>query len=219
MKVRLIEKTQNSKIESMDIGNMFEQQVLRHRPMAHRLGWHLIRRWGLELSRDEGTSMIDYALCETLARFDQDRGTEVSTYLYYVLKGELKRMRRTNLRAQLHLSINEPEATTREEDAPLSFVRPICPRPLAEQSIHEARLRTVCKRALTKLPSIQRKVLIESVAEGQSVAGLARRLGYSRGHLSSVKSSAMRTIRKQLRNQRQELLWDSEFRMPDSEAA
>ena len=189
-------------------GMSFDELVLHHRPMAHRLGWHLIRRWGLEMSKDEATSLIDYALCEALTRFDSTRGAELSTYLYYVLKGELKRVRRWNAKGSLNMPLADEHEGHGDEENSVPMQRAVCPKPSPEQELHHANVRSICKEVMDGLSQVQRTVVMETVAGESNVAGLARKLGYSRGHLSTLKNSALRTIRSQMRHRASDLLWD-----------
>jgi DNA-directed RNA polymerase sigma subunit (sigma70/sigma32) len=177
--------------------------------MAHRLGWHLIRRWGLEISRDDAESMIDYALCEALSRFDETRGAEFSTYLYYVLKGELKRIRRSMVRLQSCVPLAEDHDAEHDEDSFSPIPRVASPTPSPEQELHQSNVRSLCERLMKGLTSVQKAVVMETVAGDENVAGLARKLGYSRGHLSTVKSATMRSLRSSVKAEKNELFWEN----------
>ncbi len=190
-------------------GGSFEEQVLHHRPMAHRLGWHLIRRWGLDLPRDDATSMIDYALCEALARFDPSRGAELSTYLYYVLKGELKRLKRLGTREIRNVPLlDEREAQKSEESERITKEIPSCPNPSPEAETHGNHVRELCRKLVAELSEVQRQVVMDTVAGEENVASVARRLGYSRGHLSTLKNSALRRMRRGVRQKSCDLIWN-----------
>jgi len=187
----------------------FGDRVLAERPMAHRLGWHLIRRWGLDISRDDAESMIDYALCEALSRFDETRGAEFSTYLYYVLKGELKRIRRSMVRLQACVPLGDDHDADHDDEAFSPIPRVASPTPTPEQELHQLNVRTLCAKLMQNLSSVQKAVVMEAVAGDENVAGLARKLGYSRGHLSTVKSATLRSLRNAVTASQEDLFWEN----------
>jgi DNA-directed RNA polymerase specialized sigma subunit len=49
-----------------------------------------------------------------------------------------------------------------------------------------------------KLLPFEFKVIAEVVIQGEKVAKLARRIGYSRGHVSDIKTNALQKMRDQL---------------------
>ena len=55
-----------------------------------------------------------------------------------------------------------------------------------------------CTRALARLSVMERKVVLQAVVLDFKVAPLARRLGYSRGYLFSLRQSAFLKMRRDL---------------------
>jgi len=78
-----------------------------------------------------------------------------------------------------------------------------------EQELHQLNVRTLRAKLMQNLSSVQKAVVMEAVAGDENVAGLARKLGYSRGHLSTVKSATLRSLRNAVTASQEELFWEN----------
>lgn len=93
-------------------------------------------------------------------------------------------------------SVSELEGT--ESDA-RHWIQLAADHPSPEREVETAELRAVLRKILATLEQLDRAVLLACYIEGENVAQMARVLGYSRGHLSLLKSNASRRGRIQLR--------------------
>jgi len=184
-----------------------EAMILAHREAAHRIGRGLIQRWGIELTPDERDSLIDLALCEAAAGYKPERGASLTTWFFYVLQGELKKARADRrdpgVRGPTSMAITD---TGYEGESEMPVVQIASTGPSPEREVHCGELRQICQRALDQIGELERTILVEIILGEEKVARLARRLGYSRGHLSLLKSSGARRLRGLLGDSAAELL-------------
>jgi len=204
--------------EANRIGNHHDL-ILANREAAHRVGHSLIRRWGLTLPEDERTSAIDIALCEAAATYDPTRGTSLITWFFYSFKGEL-----SNLLAERSdpCSGMNPRsiALDANEESDGDWARQLAsPDHSPERTSFLEELRSLCHKALRELTELERVVVLETYLAEEKVAKLARRLGYSRGHLSLVKNNSARRLRGLINRRRDELDWESPVSDSSKEAA
>lgn len=172
--------------------------ILEHRTTALKIARSLLRRWNLFIDINEVQSLSDIALCEAVRGFDESRGTRFSTYLFPYIKGiliaELKSVKRDQLHqaptatisqgfedsyleteAYLHSS---SESVTDESETP-------------EHHTYRRELREICAKALGTLLPLERQTLVGVHVMDEKVAQLARKIGYSRPYLSSIRTRAI----------------------------
>jgi len=151
----------------------------------------------LILSPDESTSTIDYALCEAALTFDSTRGATLLTWFFYALKTELGKLVNERTRATMTRPIcNSGEDHADEEWG--AAVQVPCPAPSPERRSEQLQLTARCQNALKSLDDLERRVVLQVVVAEEKVARVARRLGYSRGHLSLIKSLGVKKLRSAL---------------------
>jgi RNA polymerase sigma factor (sigma-70 family) len=180
--------------------------IMKHREQAQRMACALLRRWGAHLTPDELTSAVDLALCEAALRYAPRPGAAFATYLFYFLKGEVIRSltaasgqsveeshdaRVNDDESGYHPSVEE-ELPSEDEAAQMSSLQVKCP----ERETYLGELRAVCKDALAQLSTLERKIIVESHVEERDMVSMAKRLGYSRGHLFAIRKSAERKVRR-----------------------
>lgn len=198
----------------------YQELVLENRDAAHRVGRSLLRRWGFILPVDERNSAIDIALCEAALTYDPARGTSLITWFYYSFKGELGRILSERFDP---CSIMNPKSLALDaEESPEGEsvrIQLTSPEPSPERCSFVEELRRICRQALGELSELERLVILETYLGDEKVAKLARRLGYSRGHLSLVKNSSARRFCALVRQSHSDLTWDTDLPNPEKEAA
>jgi RNA polymerase sigma factor (sigma-70 family) len=168
--------------------------ITEHRNRAFAMALSQVRRWGAPLSRDEVRSIADLAVCEAARGFRPEAGT-FETYLFYYVRKELLK---TIDRAVHHTSrLRSLEQTTGERESESSVEHR--PAECQEQSYYRKQLRGRCAAALAALNDLERRIISGTIFDEEQVTEVARKLGYSRGHLSEVKRGAMEKLRVTLR--------------------
>jgi RNA polymerase sigma factor (sigma-70 family) len=183
--------------------------IIALRTKAHRLAFALLRRWGAYLEADEVRSAADLALCEAATRYIPRADSTFITYLFYFIKGAIARALVEQRRASGHPIAVEAEGAPilgrrlypEEADEGEAFEIAAdrvhhCPERLA----YLREVRRHCRSALAELTPLEHRVVLEVHVEGNKVAPLARHLGYSRGHLFTVRKVAERKLRARLRD-------------------
>ncbi len=181
-----------------EAANPINQLILNNRVAAFRLAKHSLRRWRITIPIDEIQSAADLALCEAAQNFDPSRKTAFTTFLYYHLKGTLlsylssnKLPRIANIeRASLAQGSSESEAL----DGVIMTESGQSP----EQETYLKEIRGECNEALSNLSALERLIVIRVNVLEDKVANVARQIGYSRGHVSSLNSNATRRVRAAL---------------------
>jgi RNA polymerase sigma factor (sigma-70 family) len=186
---------------------MYEELVVNNRTTAQKLARSLLRRWACHMDMDEVTSIADLALCEAARRFDPTRNIQFITFLFHFVRGglvaEIRRCRassatifESDLRSSAERSGTESD--NRDHGAVLSAMSSETPTESVEnpeRAFYLGELRSLCKEAMNELNELERTALINIHVLDEKVARLARRVGYSRGHLSMVRTNAIRKIR------------------------
>lgn len=174
----------------------YQTLIIAHRDAAHRMGLSVLRRWGIRLDRDEALALFDIALCEAAATYKPARGASLLTWFFYNLKTELRRFLEAEMKPTAlgggAVSPHEGESSPEHPAAPLQLESP---ETSPEEQTYQRELRTLCREALGRCSPLEREVVLECYVQGEKVARVARRLGYSRGHLSLVKRNATRRFR------------------------
>ena len=171
--------------------NEREQLILAHQEFAENIAWKILKRWQVRLERDDIRSAAALALCAAAQTFDSSRGIAFSTLLFHHVRGVLlkhiaRSAKQQQVREAAQRVFNDPEVS----DAETEVVKPNhFPAPDAALLADEKRLQ--CQRALQELVPLERQVMEEWMYEGKSIVEIAKTLGYSRGHVSRIKTFAL----------------------------
>ncbi len=170
--------------------------VMENRTAALRIARSLLRRWNLFLDISEVQSLADIALCEAVRGFDESRGTRFITYLFPYIKGVLISELKSIQKDRMHRSADSHDHGASEdnhlESEMVEMVADESTSP--EHQTYRAELRVICDMALKTLQPIEREALIGVHVMDDKVAQLARRIGYSRPYLSSVRTRAIEKL-------------------------
>lgn len=183
--------------------------ILENRTSAQRMARSLLKRWGAFLDSEEVVSLTDLSLCEAARSFDPNRGVRFTSFLFYTLRGNLIRAltescrrgaimtesdmqcaetgNNTNAEGGSRSRSMDQRATTGEEEES-------CP----EKVTYLKELRAHCNRALNQLSQLERKIVIDVHVLDWKVARVARKIGYSRGHVSALRKDAFAKLRPML---------------------
>lgn len=172
-----------------------ERIILAHRESARKMALKLLRRWGAQLESDEVDSIRDLALCEAAKTFSPSNGTKFVTYFFFFLKGFL--IREITRRAS---GVNECPVEESEFERAASDNN-MCHKdsfPMPDDALYQSELRNKCEEALQELSPIEQKVVNHVHVLGYKVAAVARKFGYSRGHVSEIRRKAFGKLRTRL---------------------
>lgn len=183
--------------------------VIEHRLLARHFAKGILRKWRAYCDSEELHSVVDIALCEAAARFDPKQGAKFTTWLYYFLRGYLIRevvmdacgSPRTGAGQVIdaeHVWGNGREHDSHPDHHELSFKRPVHSsyyglRP--DEMLYRKQLMGLSGRAVERLHGIEKKVVQSIYTDGRSISATARKLGYSRGHISRVHNRALRKLK------------------------
>ncbi len=174
-----------------------KELVIENRTAALRIARSLLRRWNLFLDLSEVQSLADIALCESVRSFDESRGTKFSTYLYPYIKGvliaELKSVKRDQLHHSSAMASTHGSDESQETESPI-YDRVADESASPEHHTYRGELREICARALDALQPLERETLLGVHVMEHKVAQLARRIGYSRPYLSSIRTRAIEKV-------------------------
>ena len=167
--------------------------ILANREVALKMAFGMVRRMGIEMSRDEITSLSDMAICEAALRYRPMPDASFSTYSYYFLKAEIRKELKMHLHATLENNAH-PEFQSEDSSSEESYVET---RVSAKQEMcPERRLQAKeVVRSLTVLNPVEQTILLSSVYQKKPISEMAQELGYSRGHLFAIKKLVERKVR------------------------
>lgn len=175
--------------------------VMENRVSALRIARSLLRRWNTYLDVSEVQSITDMALCEAVRGFDESRGTRFVTYLFPFIKGALIAEMKANQKDTVSLSSGACTSTStgnfsgdNSSASNAAMEIPAEESYSPEQQTYRAELRVLCNKALESLQPLEREALIGVDIYDHKVAQLARKIGYSRPYLSSVRTRAIEKI-------------------------
>lgn len=192
------ESLRGNNMKSVALSPSKMELVMNHRTSALRIARSLLRRWNTFLDLSEIQSISDMALCEAVRGFDETRGTRFVTYLFPFIKGaliaELKSCQRdsVSLSQVANGSSNAGEYGT-DSNGGVGAIPEIAADESCspEHQTYRQELRVLCNKALDSLQPLEREALIGVDIFDHKVAQLARRIGYSRPYLSSVRTRAI----------------------------
>lgn len=189
----------------------YHELVISERARARKLAHHILNHWNATLDRDEFESVVDLALCEAARNFKPQHDVKFSTYLFYFLKGALirsiafsKKDRCIPLDKEEHEQRSLLPAHELEEAAARQGYS-FSSDGLTEKNVYLDELRQYCEKALRGLSELERTVVFRVHVLDFKLARVARDLGYSRGHISELRTKAFRKVREEMGFLRQEL--------------
>jgi len=187
--------------------NTYEQLILEHRENGRKLARSLLRRWRVRIPAEETDSIVDLTLCEAARRYSPKFGASFMTFLFYHLRGNLVRFissaaqtssfmvsfsRMTGIEINDWSNFGEQELATLLPDFNISGrIHAEEPESLLLQQERVER----CREAVAKLDKLEQEVISKSFADDESLVHIAKRLGYSRCHISRVKKKALEKLK------------------------
>jgi RNA polymerase sigma factor (sigma-70 family) len=172
--------------------------VLEYRLKARKLARSFLRRWGVYLEGYLVDSMVDLSLCEAVARFDPERGASFMTFMYYHLRGNLMRLisesvnRSEMAQGRLVFDGDDGEVYIGSDEVFTSLHSGEAQSP---HDIIEGREELQrCLDACSQLDALGKDVIQRFYFNGEPVTTIARSLGYSRSHISRVKTRALKLL-------------------------
>ena len=189
--------------------NSTHEIIISHRITARKLARHMLKRWNARLDQEEIDSVADLALCEAARGFDPKEGSAFSTYLFYFLKGSLIKAMQMNKGVIINVSTCDGDMRKRTygdgvqdqyivDDTKGSLDDPDSPNSSPERGFYLLEIRRKCNEALLALSNLEREVVVKVHIFDYKVATVARRLGYSRGHISNMRKVALKKLQNQL---------------------
>jgi RNA polymerase sigma factor (sigma-70 family) len=173
-----------------------KELIMNNRTSALKIARSLLRRWGVYMDTTEVQSITDIALCEAARGFDLMRGTNFITYLFPYIKGALvtelkfsKRMLNT-ISATANCEGNQQSSDDEHSMYEISEYA-IDEQTTPEHLTYRGELRKLCREALNSLLPLEREALIAVDICEDKVAVFARKIGYSRPYISSVRTKAL----------------------------
>jgi len=188
------------KPKKMSEAERIEKLVIDNRLSAQKLGYSILRRWGVRIEKEELHSVIDYALCDSAIRYVPNKGASFPTYFYYHLRGHLIRLvadlkLASTTYAQLSSDSSDSDQTTIMHS---NFIPPVIAKSELTNSpeclvIKEEELNN-CSSSVAKLDKLEQAVLTR-IYNNEPLTRVARSLGYSRCHVSRIKQQALNKLK------------------------
>ncbi len=181
--------------------------VLEHRMLAKRIAKAMLKKWRSYYEPDELQSIVDIALCEAARAYRPEVGAKFSTFYFYHLKGRLVR-EIVRQRAQRKLSaarLPQMLASGDEHEEPSLEALGKEPNRLSpeidavagpDDVYYRKQLLDLSNQALATLGELEREIIRQLYFHGETSVTVARKLGYSRGHVSRLHSRAIKKLRR-----------------------
>lgn len=187
-----------------------EALILEHRLSARKIARHMMKKWNAHLSPDELDSIVDLAICEAAQNYTPIEGVAFTTYLFYFLKGNLikgicmNREAVAESRAEFdeertlsgQASESEYSLDGRGHHEISSNEQEVATSP--EKEAYLVELREHCNEAMMKLSNLERDIVFRVHVMDYNVTAVAKQLGYSRGHVSTLRGVALRKMKTAL---------------------
>ena len=173
------------------------QLVIENRTSAHRIAHRLRRRYCPTMDAVELESLADLCLCEAALVYDSGRGTQLLTLFYAFVWRKLAE----ELRGRKRHARNTKRAATNGADVKFEEdINPELASPDASPEEHTSlkEFSERCQKAAVRLTPLEKLVVYRVQVQAEKVAQVARSMGYSRGHLSTLQGSALRKLRSEL---------------------
>lgn len=181
-----------------------EQLILDHMQKGRQIAHSLLKRWRSRLEGAEVDSIVDLSLCEAAARFDPSKGVSFITFLFYHLKGNLVRLV-IEASTRNFIPVSELEATEGMESwhhRLLSVDAADAIRRDAEASPHDLlekkELAEVTMKICSKLSAVEQEIVHRIFVLEEQVLDVAEALGYSRCHVSRIKTRALELLEREI---------------------
>lgn len=166
--------------------------VMSYQEHARCYAYKLLRSWQVRLCADEVASNAAYALCIAARNFDSSLGTSFSTFLFHHVRGALLNTIRSSkkqsdiseeLKICSSLSISDSEYA----------LEPIAA--CQERQYLWREIRRIYEIAKSSLTALEQLVVNRCVMQDESLASVAKDLGYSRSHICRVRTRALAKLR------------------------
>lgn len=177
-----------------------QERILENRERATIMARALLKKWGAWIDGDDLQSIVDMALCEAAKHFRPTGATAFLSYAFYYIKGSLiQSISDARLRGVTGLRGRECEKVAYEAASTPTEVHgehavatsDYCP----DETVMRGETRNWLAANLTQLSGLEQRVVCGVDVLEFKVAALARKLGYSRGHLSMIRQQAIRKMR------------------------
>ncbi len=179
-----------------------EKIIIEYRVKARKIARAILKSWNAKLDREEIDSLVDLSLCEAIKRYDPQKGASFLTFVYYDIKGHLIKaiQEATEVVAALgneeFLENMHHQGTITTEDIVESLTGKTSLSP--EEALYQKELMEIIIKASEKLSLVEKEVLNKVYAQGRHTTEAAKELGYSRSHLSRIKTIALKTLKGEL---------------------
>ncbi|MBX7138539.1 MAG: sigma-70 family RNA polymerase sigma factor [Oligoflexia bacterium] len=175
-----------------------EELVVENREAAHKMAAYFLRRWAVRMDEEEVRSLADLALCEAAKRYRGPTLSKFTTYLYYYIKGELVRAIKRECQNSSLARLNDPDSSDKSAENVSVHERDElgqCSAQSPEEECEASELRGGFKRAFKTLTGLEKEIIFHVYVNEFKVASVARKLGYSRGHVSDMRRRALNKMR------------------------
>jgi RNA polymerase sigma factor (sigma-70 family) len=190
-----------------------EALIMKYRVKARKLGRSILRRWHARMDIEEVDSIVDLSLCETVKRFDPQRGASFMTFLFYHLKGNLVRAviaaastSAIPLAIADMVDVNPYESEDRGRGRSsglnaMELAEAISSQEVLQpdEALWRKEMSDMSALACSKLDDLEREIVKRIFIQEQQIIDIAAQLGYSRCHISRVKKKALDTLQDELR--------------------
>lgn len=176
--------------------------IVAHLSHGERLAKSFLRKWRMSMPGGYISSVVGLALTEAANRFDPNRGVNFKTFFFYHLKGTLVKEVRRMIDSDKMVQYNNedgaiPEYITNEVE--LEWPVESIDRHTPEHLVQRRQLTRLCFRACSQLDELEQDILVRHFVLEQSMTDVAKELGYSRCHISRVKSFALTKLDRVMR--------------------
>lgn len=162
--------------------------ILENQELAVKMAFSMLSKWRFQLPKPEVQSTASLALCEAANRFDSDRGVNFGTFLFSYVRGHLlKEITASYNRKQRFVLV---EDNCEAEKCSIREEKSVCP----EAIVGQGELLSLLHQAKLKLTELEARILERCFGDDMTVVDVAKELGYSRGHVSRMKSDALELL-------------------------
>ena len=186
--------------------------VLENLEYGLALAKSLLQRWKAHIEPGVLMSVVGVSLVEAASRFDPTREASFRTYLFYHLKGllikEIKML--ISIGADTDRKSREFGEDEAEIDAALNLpksTKKVDPSANPPSTLLERQdLLLLCYSATGQLSEIEQQILVQHFVEDKGMLEIADDLGFSRCHVSRLKTKALKKLQKRLSSHKDDLL-------------
>ena len=173
----------------------------------------LLKGWSARLATDDFVSAVDLALCEAASRYTPSDRASFITYLFYFIKGELLETLKQQGRpvapglvepAPAEQVEGHASEDSRADGDPIDYIGDLSLAPDRLAYLNE--LREACLLAMQELSEMEQMVLVERDLFQEKMTTVAKKTGYSRGHLFLLQKQATQKMRAALASIQDDML-------------